>query len=354
MNISTAQVDRLCLIPVANVLIGGATVVSNIVKCVRDIAQIIFASIKDFYYHRNLSTEDRVFKAHQNYLAETKAALGEHAKFIGIGVLRISYIGAFILVYRNQKSPSAPDPISNPNRPVPPVQNEEVSTDADDFLSIDSSESLKKAAEKAEQGNVELMFKLIELFKDGWDSEHFKVEPSVEEMNKWLKKASGKAEGGNLDAISKLIRFFKDAENTEEMNKWLQKLIEVNTSVSNFELGFFYDQERNYSLALDAFNKAIQQGHRGAYYQKALLYKYGKGVEKSLETYIELLEEAMAGREIAKAVLPQECLQAARAYKNGTGVEQSQEKYLKLLKKAADFGSFAAQDELLELATSNV
>lgn len=99
--------DKLCLIPLAgNVPVGAATVVSNIVKAVADLAKLTFLAISLKVNARKIAPEGRTqiqlindshrfdglvsqSKGIQAKQAEARAQLAQHAEYVAIGLKRL-------------------------------------------------------------------------------------------------------------------------------------------------------------------------------------------------------------------------------------------------------------------------
>jgi TPR repeat protein len=312
MQITAQQVDSLCFIPIVNVLIGGATVVSNSVKCVNDVAQIIFAVIKDAYYRRENRTQEEAFSANQIFLTQAKDNLGEHVTFIGIGLLRISYIGHLILFYiRSRRTneilpiqpqtfnfndigqvdkptlktvqPEADGQVSpytikgkekqtekeihgknldrqNLQRPEKSVEKKSIEKAQEPVFEekdiiVNTQQDLEALMLQAEKKGPASMLKLGVLYKKGYQNEHVNIEPNAELAVKWLLLAAGK----------KIKKAY-------------------------WELGEHFYLQNRYDLALKWFN--LCQGEGRSYYYLHLMYEIGQDVEQNSQQAKQFLEKA--------------------------------------------------------------
>ena len=81
---------------------------------------------------------------------------------------------------------------------------------------------------------------------------------------------------------------------------FLAKAVALNDPEANCFLGYYYEQESNYGMAVEYYKKAVTLGYNKAYAYLGTLYKNGNGVEKSDEMAVKCWEiAAMADSQLA-------------------------------------------------------
>ena len=107
-----------------------------------------------------------------------------------------------------------------------------------------------------------------------------------------------------------LYRFYREKGNEREHEiKYLKMAAFYNCSVAYYDLAMEYlknGTENDLKSAFEYFSKAGENGDPGAYYQLALCYRYGRGVEKNFEQMKKMLiKAAELGHSEAKAIIDQ-------------------------------------------------
>jgi len=106
----------------------------------------------------------------------------------------------------------------------------------------------------------------------------------------------------------------------EEAVRNVMKRVEANDQAAMCHMGIMCHNEGNYKRAFAYLLKAAELGDAGAHYQISLLYREGKGVEKSKKKEVYHLEEAaIAGNPYARHNLgcyESECCKYERAVKH--------------------------------------
>ena len=75
---------------------------------------------------------------------------------------------------------------------------------------------------------------------------------------------------------------------------FLKKAVALNDPEGTCFLGYYYEQESNYSVAVEYYKKAINLGYKKAYAYLGTLYKNGNGVKKNEEMAVECWKIAAA------------------------------------------------------------
>ncbi len=118
------------------------------------------------------------------------------------------------------------------------------------------------------------------------------------------------AELNDGQSCYELYRYYKGKGTDRQKERhFLELASECNISAAQYELAMEYYHnatEADYRAAFSLLKKAGENGDPGAYYQMALCYRYGHGVEKDLQQAKNMLEKAAnMGHSDAKKIIEQ-------------------------------------------------
>lgn len=220
---------------------------------------------------------------------------------------------------------------------------------ADYTLAQDNSvENLQQAKmifqNLAEKGDQYAQLKLAYMFDKGFGSER-----NESEAYRWYMAS---AQQGNPIAQYQLGQMYQlgyaGQPDVQQAIDWYQKAAAV-LPQANVAIGFLEETVAdNYKLALQAYQKAAEQGDLFGQYNLALMYEYGKGTEVNYEKARHYYNEAI------KQGLPQAMAQLAGLDFYGLGAERDTDKAIELYTKAAEKGNDAALYQLGLLSETGV
>ena len=176
-----------------------------------------------------------------------------------------------------------------------------------------------------------------------------KVRKTEEAQQSAEKKAAESDEKANkaeeaADAqYRKGLSFYEQRDYTKAV-EWFQKAAEQGHAIAQCYLGVCYERGRgvqqDYTKAVEWFQKAAEQGDAAAQFNLGVCYYYGRGVQqdytKAVEWYKKAAEQGDAGAQCNLGV----------CYENGHGVQQDYTKAVEWYKKAANQGHAIAQCNL--------
>lgn len=109
--ISSSTVNKICLVPIAQQIVGVGTVLSNLVKCINDIGLFIIGGVKHEFGMAlavlDKEKEDELVRKHDKLQYKTRKHLTQHITYIGIGILRAIPIVGSVYSYRQMKADEA-------------------------------------------------------------------------------------------------------------------------------------------------------------------------------------------------------------------------------------------------------
>ncbi len=198
---------------------------------------------------------------------------------------------------------------------------------------------LNKLAKEVEKGNIDAMYKLGKLYMNGYDCpKDFKK--AFELLLKAAENGHVKASGMVAD---RFIRNILDLGDRDKAIKYTTILAESGDIYAMNYLGCIYSElareEKDGHKAVNLYrignkwiNKAAEQGHDMAMYNKAYSYEYGEGVEKSIDLAIEWYTKA------AQAGIVNAMIELGNIYKSENS-NIDYDKAVKWYSKAAELGN---------------
>ena len=194
--------------------------------------------------------------------------------------------------------------------------------------SMPVSKEIEELLKKAEQGDVESMYKLGKCYDK---------EENFAEANKWYRKA---AENGNGAAAYELgVNYnygYGVEKNYEEANKWYRKGAELGNSRAANNLGINYEKgngvEKNLAEANKWYRKGAELGDGRAANNLGINYQEGIGVEKNLA---EANKWYRKGAELGNGG---SAFNLGVNYANGQGVEKNRAEANKWYRKGVELG----------------
>ncbi len=230
------------------------------------------------------------------------------------------------------------------------------------------TESFEITKSLAEDGASGAMYRLATFYRDGNG-----CEPDRELYLEWLKKATekdhpmamaeyadilasqgerdrardmykGAAEAGSIQARRKYaILLAQDASGVGELRKTLLALASSGFHYDEFNYGSLLvntaTSEQDYVDAAEWLGKAIEHGSIDAAYELGMLYRDGRGVNRDIGRFIELMEQA------SRRGHPRAAYELARLYENGVFVEGDLAKAFAWYLAAADAGHIGSMYE---------
>ena len=209
-----------------------------------------------------------------------------------------------------------------------PKNSVNVMTNDVSLKSMPVSKEIEELLKKAEQGDVESMYKLGKCYDK---------EENYVEANKWYLKA---AQLGNGAAANELGLNYANGlgveKNLAEANKWYRKGAELGNGQAACNLGYNYAQgngvEKNYTEANKWYRKGAELGNGMAASNLGVNYYNGYGVEKSLA---EANKWYRKGAELGNAISAR---YLGSNYKKGIGVGKNLAEARKWYRKGVELG----------------
>ena len=161
-----------------------------------------------------------------------------------------------------------------------------------------------------------------------------KQAPNSKEVAEWFEKGENYYYGKN--GVS---------QNYSEAFKWFKKAAEQGHAISQYNLGFCYEEklgvEQDYAESFKWYKKSAEQGYDDAQWKLGYCYEHGQGVEKNYvdaaKWYKKVAEKTdFLGRALAQYNL-------GYHYYNGIGVAKDYSEAFKWFKMAAENGDKSAQ-----------
>lgn len=142
------------------------------------------------------------------------------------------------------------------------------------------------AAEVADNGDAEALFRLGKAHMNSYSKEHY----NPEKAEKLLRKAT---ELGHIGAEAMLGSWLLDNGNHDEGVRLLTEAAENGDSSAQSKLGTYYRFRNDYEQAVKWLEKAGKHDEY-AYYQLSLCYEEGHGVKKDIRKAKKMWEELSA------------------------------------------------------------
>ncbi|WP_111861000.1 tetratricopeptide repeat protein [Acinetobacter sp. CFCC 10889] len=232
-----------------------------------------------------------------------------------------------------------------------------------------SSENVQQLTQKADQGDIDAIHKLIAMYgkgetvaKDEQKALQYSRKgaalgdvqskymtgmillhssnASKQDIAEATKLLTEVAESGHAHTQATLGSYYLTGEllpkNIERGVKWTEAAAKQNHGLALNNLGWMYYKgtgvKQDNKKAVEYLEKAVKQNNALAYGNLATLYSRGDGVKQNDKKAVELLQKAVElGEPLAKVNL-------ALAYYNGTGIKQDQGKAYQLIQEAAEAG----------------
>ena len=185
--------------------------------------------------------------------------------------------------------------------------------------------------------SVQRDYSVIEVVKGGGSSKKIslgnRVEPVSKEEAKNLINQKTFSDKAIADKREQVFTVTITSSLTEEELPEVRKKAEKGHPGAQNELGSYYLKRKDYSLAMEWFQKAAKFGNARAQNNLGLMYEHGMGVpqdyERAVEWYLKAAEQANASAENNLGLM----------FEKGLGVKQSYAKAKEWYEKASEHGN---------------
>jgi TPR repeat protein len=138
------------------------------------------------------------------------------------------------------------------------------------------------------------------------------------------------------EMASKVLIMQKHYGGIPEVNM-LEKATEEGYTQLQYQIGVWYEKNRNYSTAFKWLSRAANIGVTDAYYRVGVLYEKGRGAKQNYRLAADMYHKA------AEKKHEDACYRLGRLYQYGNGVDLNYLKAYQLYKKAQEMGKAQAQ-----------
>ncbi len=195
------------------------------------------------------------------------------------------------------------------------------------------AEAKKWYRKAADNGNNFAMYNLGLIYYGG-----LVENKDFEEAKKWFLLAANKDHGPSQNKIAVMYENGEGYEkNLDEAKKWYLMSANNNNELSQYAMGSFSYNTKDYVTASQWYRKSADQGHSLSQYMLGSMNEFGNGVPENINKAKELYELS-SNQNYSKAQYA-----LAQLYYNGKGVQTDKIKAKELYLKSANQGNSDAQ-----------